>query len=343
MKDVLWFCVILLTLVVSFAQMFYTLLIPQSCAESLSENNSTDVEDINAERQCKQSEYYLRAYTVLLGDFGSFERDEFTSLFSVLLIVAYSFLVVLILLNVLIAVASESYEKCLLRSERLFGRARVMLIAELVSFQNLLYEPRKDIDHSIFSAQIFKPWWNRRGATGRSRGSVVFFGLALLVTLIWVAGESVGYLSGARIMSLGSILITVALFVAILLFLSKGADYVDSDNDDGSHKGTRTSSPFEEWYKTFVQHAMLRLLGFSLKGFSGSEHGGDGWRGRLTFLQREMQRTSESTRDDFKWTTNNLESSLVQTEARLLQHMSAIEQRLDEIRSTLSSGAASAG
>jgi hypothetical protein len=78
--------------------MFFTLLVPSSCS---AEPNS---------RQCSQSEYYLRVYEILLGGFGSFKRNDFASIFSVFLAVLFSFMVVLVLLNVLIAVASDSYE-----------------------------------------------------------------------------------------------------------------------------------------------------------------------------------------------------------------------------------------
>jgi hypothetical protein len=49
-----------------------------------------------------------KVYAIFLGDFGLFQRDNFTSSFSVVLAVFYTFLVVLVLLNVLIAVASDS-------------------------------------------------------------------------------------------------------------------------------------------------------------------------------------------------------------------------------------------
>jgi cation transporter-like permease len=50
----------------------------------------------------------LRVYAILLGDFGLFNRESFFSVFSVCLVVLYTFMVVLVLLNVLIAVASDS-------------------------------------------------------------------------------------------------------------------------------------------------------------------------------------------------------------------------------------------
>lgn len=55
-RDIFWFCVILLALVCSFAQMFFTLLVPESCTF-----------DEDPDRQeCHQSEYYLKVYAIFL-------------------------------------------------------------------------------------------------------------------------------------------------------------------------------------------------------------------------------------------------------------------------------------
>ena len=77
-------------------------------------------------------------------------------------------MVVVVLLNVLIALASDSYEKCLVRSQHLFGRARVMLIAELVSFQNLL---RRHGEEEVATYGVYSVWcWSDSWANGWSRG-----------------------------------------------------------------------------------------------------------------------------------------------------------------------------
>ena len=82
-KDVIWFCVIVVTLLVSFAQMFFTLMAPGTCG----------VEP--AEPSCRQSEYYLSMYSMLI--FQEFDRDAYDSVVSVILVVVYSFMVVLVL------------------------------------------------------------------------------------------------------------------------------------------------------------------------------------------------------------------------------------------------------
>ena len=200
-RDVVWFGVILLALVVAFAQMFFTLLAPAYCTKANDPNlNATDY-DIKDYPECVQAEYYLKIYSIFI--FQEFDRKEYTTVFSVLLIVLYSFMVVLVLLNVLIAVASDSYEKCLVSGQNLFGRARVQFAAELVSFQNLLRR-------NSTAPGVYKGWGSRSSAiAGWSRGSVVFFSLCLLVIVIWMIAETVVYLLSPDdvnlFMSMGSV------------------------------------------------------------------------------------------------------------------------------------------
>jgi hypothetical protein len=328
-RDILWFCVILLTLVVSFAQMFFTLIVPPSCS-----SRETEVQE------CSQSEYYLKVYAILLGDFGLFERENFDSVFSVFLVVVYSFMVVLVLVNVLIAVASDSYEKCLLRSQSLFGRARVTMIAELVSFQNLLRRNALP-NTSVVSptAPIDKTWWSGDSwARGWSRGSAVFFSLSSLVVFIWVIGEMVGYLSGAHhgnvFLSMGSVLINVALFIGIMLFLSTGAADIVSRKNGLNGEDDDENGRFQligQCYAGFLKHALKFLLVSSNEKEDNSSIGDD-WSGRLVFLQREMNRTSEATKEDSKQTSKVLENAITQTEERLRSEVTSLEKGVAELR-----------
>ena len=185
-KDIFWFCIILLALVVSFSQMFFTLMAPPTCATG----------ELSG-RQCEQSEYLLGVYTILLGDFGVFTREDFPTAISVFMVVFYSFLVTVVLLNVLIAVASDSYEKCLLKSQKLFGRARVMLIAELASFQSLLRrcdQDAKSQDQSSPKDIVYSKWWSSTGLNHNwSRGSVLFFWLSGVVTVCRAQRTNIWY------------------------------------------------------------------------------------------------------------------------------------------------------
>lgn len=109
--------------------MLFTLLAPEECSVDDAMRDSQD---------CSQSEYYvsspysgisykieiasmltsgtsfpchapqLKVYAIFLGDFGLFDRKSFVSVFSLVLAVLYTFCASVVLLNVLIAIASDS-------------------------------------------------------------------------------------------------------------------------------------------------------------------------------------------------------------------------------------------
>lgn len=319
-KDILWFLLILLAAIMAFSQMFYTLLLPTDCA------------DYDASEQlpshCKLAEYYLRVYTVLLGDFGDWERDDFHTPLAVTLIVLFSFMVVIVLLNVLIAIVSDSYEKCLIRSQYLFGRARVMILAELISFQNLLRKdndplPLKKDDSGAPSWNIVRRMWMAGRSRRWSRGSLVFFTISASSVLIWFIGEMAGYASGQHYgdikLSLGSIIVNVAVLLVVVAFLSQRMSGL-TDSSPDSIQGFASC-----WYKNSIQRLMVLLLGTSETASSKDtdrEHS-DVWRGRALFVQREMERIASESRSQNK-------AEMKALDGKLYSEMSALERRVLE-------------
>lgn len=318
-KDIIWFCVILATLVVSFAQMFFTLLAPPSCADGS-----------GSDMVCQPTEYLLRTYTVLLGDFGTFERVNFTTGFSVFLVVCYSFLVTVVLMNVLIAVASDSYEKCLLRSQHLFGRARVMLIAELVAFQNLLQTTDHNESPSSKSTQgIYSPWrsssrWIRRW----SRASILFFSLSVMVIIAWTLAEFLGYAKGEGqgniVFSLASVIVNVVLFAVIMCFLAAASAGRDSKDSKQERRG-------------WVRGTMLRLLGVSSDpdATGRTKDVVDEWNGRVFHLEREMRRIADHQKTLSSQQARTMENLVSQAESRLKAELESLEDNLIMLREGL--------
>jgi hypothetical protein len=322
MKDVVWFCAILFALIVSFAQMFYTLLAPASCATGDA-----------SERQCKPSEYVLQAYTVLLGDFGTLERDAFRTQFSVFLVVIYSFLVCILLLNVLIAIAADSYEKCLLKSQQLFGRARVMLVAELASFQSLLRkrDPRDNCDVDEKNG-IYSQWLSSGNWTGNwSRGSLLFFTLSMIVVMIWTVAELVGFAKGEQygsiVFSLASVFVNIVLYIVMILFLGRHS---------GSNKGMGGET--KEWSNS-LQRLVLRTLG-ATRGIGNEpwkrkRRGEEEWNGRVHFLQREMDRIADRQTAVIAEQSESLQHMINLSESRVRTELSSIEKRFTLLEATL--------
>jgi hypothetical protein len=209
-----------------------------------------------------------------------------------------------------------------------------MMVAELVSFQNLL---RRCPQHGPSSSSpvrdggpLFATWWsNESWVRGWSRGSVVFFSLASSVTLIWTLGEVVGYFTGALKgnigLSFGSICINVALFVGIMMFLAGGA--VES--------GTEADGPnpifFFRWYGQYFQQAMVRFLGSSNGTLRGTNKDDLVWNGRLVYLQREMANLAKDTRKECNDMLRGVESSVLKGEASIRTEVSGLEKSIAEM------------
>jgi len=354
-KDTLSFAIILFIMVITFGQMFYTVLIPDYCSDAS--------QPVVEPELCVRNEYTFRVYTILLGDFQTFDRETFQTKFSLFLLVIYSFMVIIVLLNVLIALASDSYEKCLMKSQMLFGRARVMLVAELVCFQNLL---RKTSDTDSFadgstttignssqSNKVFDKWWAGRScAKGWSRGSVLFFALSSLVILFWIIGEMLGYFSGERYgnvaVSMGSILINIVVFAAIMAFLSRGADSITlSASKRASNNGglvqTNSSDSTESStvrLPAFLRNLILRIMGSSQDNWSfnfirsGRDPSRDQneWRGRVHYLESRLEQMTKDSYTRSAKQLQSLEQLVAATEQRLKLEMAGVDQRVGGIK-----------
>jgi hypothetical protein len=271
---------------------------------------------------------------MMLGDFGNTERETFSTGFSVFVLVLYSFLVTVILLNVLIAIAGDSYEKCLLNSQKLFGRARVMLVAELVSFQSLLRKRESQEDLSNKTEEgVYSHWWMSGSWSWTrkwSRGSILFFGLSMFVTIVWTIAELVGFSQGERnasiVSSLSSVFINIALYVTVILFL--GRNTVSTKNEAAAKK---------EWSNS-LQRIVLRILGASQERKDTRrklKRGQEKWHGRVNFLQHEMDRIAEKQTELLNEQSEKFQTMVNQSESRLRAELHAIEERFRETNHTI--------
>ena len=186
-----------------------------------------------------------------------------------------------------------------------------MLIAELVSFQNLLrYE--KD------GRSLYSQWWSGEVWNRWSRGSVCFFVSSVLVVVVWVVGETAGYFAGERngnyIFSLLSVVVIVALFWGIVVFLSTAGDEKKSTT----------------WYNKFIQKSMLRLLGSSREQLSSgyNSEGRDEWRGRADYFSRELLRISGETNTAMSFQVEALSSSFAASSMELQNEIGNVESQI---------------
>mmetsp|Transcript_8811 Transcript_8811/g.13650 ORF Transcript_8811/g.13650 Transcript_8811/m.13650 type:complete len:242 (-) Transcript_8811:25-750(-) len=235
-------------------------------------------------------------------------------------------MVVIVLLNVLIAIVSDSYEKCLIRSQNLFGRARVVLLAELSSFQNL-FRTSTGVDVEE-SSPLYQQWWSGElSARGWRRGSVVFLTSSISIFVLWVLGELTGIFFAGRFgalrFSLLDIIAKFAVLVCIYTVLVNGAS-IKTPNEE-SLKGN--SGGYTSWHAETVQRVMLRLLGTSeTNSFAPNEV--DEWKGRVHHLQREMTKIANETAATTKQLLRAVEDRVVESEERILRQVSGLENRI---------------
>lgn len=125
----------------------------------------------------------------MLGQDWLFQREDF-NLLPLLVFIGFSFLIAVVLLNVLIAIIGDSYERCLLRSRQLFGRARIVLLAELVALRDLFQDSDDDIgpDESrcyLHPSRSFH--WAKR--IRWSKGGFMFTLLSACALVGWIISE----------------------------------------------------------------------------------------------------------------------------------------------------------
>lgn len=332
-------------MVITFGQMFYTILIPDSC--------SSEEELEGPDYECNQSEYTFRVYTILLGEFGAFERETFKTKFSIFLLVFYSFMVIIVLLNVLIALASDSYEKCLMKSHMLFGRARVTLVAEIGCLENLLRRRLQRDDPTVSVAslnnnpKVYNKWWTGvpAFAKGWSRGSIVFFGLSFLVVFLWAIGEIAGLASGERhghvMLSMASVFVNIILFAAMMLFLSHhGSTEQATGASLRSNLSAADSLDSEQsGALSYFRRFMLRLMGSSQDSWNHvrrrDQNQESMWRGRVHHLQNKMDQSTQEARDIATQQSQALEQLVAATEMRLKADMASVERRVGDLKADL--------
>jgi hypothetical protein len=246
-----------------------------------------------------------------------------------------------------VCTASDSYEKCLLHSSDLFGRARVMLVAELVCFQNLLRKNPAGENREVCIVPKANASWSRWRlvAKGWSNGSVVFFCLSSLVVVVWAAGEMAGHFSGDQrygnsAVSLMSILVNVLVFAAMMAFLSFGAAGNAMSSSQRSSIGLQSTSSVVEnqtgWARR-VQRTMLGFMGSSQGSWERKrgQKGGNEWRGRVHHLQSKIDKMRQESNERSQMQAQAAATDLAATELRLRNEFAEVTDQLASLQSNL--------
>ena len=112
---------VLLIIIASFAQMLVSMTFDPD--EYQKDTGTADYRYFSMDE-------YIKAYTIMLGDIDSEALQKHSGI--VILFVLYTFGVCVVLLNILIAIVSESYAHSVYSSTLMLGKARVMFVAEIM-------------------------------------------------------------------------------------------------------------------------------------------------------------------------------------------------------------------
>eukprot|EP00984_Skeletonema_dohrnii_P003363 scaffold1131_cov125-Skeletonema_dohrnii-CCMP3373.AAC.4 len=84
---------------------------------------------------------YITAYTIMLGDLDSDSLQKHPLI--TMIFVLYTFGVTIVLLNILIAIVSDSYQNSYVSSKMMLGKARIIFVAEISSLKGYHFHWRK--------------------------------------------------------------------------------------------------------------------------------------------------------------------------------------------------------
>ena len=232
--------------------------------------------DTDTPDECLATFYYTRMYASVLGlDAWAFRAKEddlelVISQFSEVLFGIFSFFTIVLLLNFLIAVISDSYEKHLLQSSKLFGRARIRFLADTLAFQHLfvnLKDPKKER-------------WTHGGFTFVVSSFILYAGFIYfevtntrqnkVVDSFWMLGS---FISNAWIVVCFNIILAEQV---VLRAGNKQSRYV-------------LFSIFL-WPIEIFQWIIRHIQGSTVSFIDDSKNGPEDWRGRVHYLKREVNR-----------------------------------------------------
>ncbi|EJK65935.1 hypothetical protein THAOC_13165, partial [Thalassiosira oceanica] len=261
---------------------------------------------------------YLKAYTMMLGDL---EIDSLkTHPLIAILFVVYTFGVTIVLLNILIAIVSDSYANSFVSSKMMLGKARVMFVSELLSIKT------------------FHQMW-MEGKTGNTRRNInyFFFGIAAFHCFI-VTGtvvQKIEYGTYCETMaSPRSIKLEATFTFTFMLFFlfamkSTVAYVLNTFNDKGGLINP-TDSDDTAWFKSTMNWFVKRTFSsFSasfdslfdrddkilLEGY-GDEFGDSQEHRAEEKLQRSLEKTKKQLKNELKSLSSALNQGLIDMESQ---------------------------
>jgi len=308
MKDIKWFLLVLFAAMASFAQMWVSLTFDQHQSESQ-----------------YYMEGYLKAYTMMLGDLDV-DALRTHPLVSILFVI-YTFGVTIVLLNILIAIVSDSYQSSFSTSKMMLGKARVMFVSELLSLKT------------------FHLMW-MDGKTGTTRRNVNYlFGIIAIIHSYMIVTTINLKLSSGIFSTLDTIssnvvdveaVVVFSLLLFMIFFMKVTIAYVlENFNDTGGLKQvpTKSISRFQRGVNWFVVRTFSALSSSFDSLFdrednrnefgsspASQEHRTD------KAIQRSIEKSRKNLKSEMKGMLDQIQLTLREMEEKHLAQMNVLAE-----------------
>ena len=214
----------------------------------------------------------------------------------------------IVMLNILIAVISESYEKSMLRSTKLFGRARVHQLAEILALQDLFrVKSDNQLCNRFFTCTSFQ--W--------TKGGFAFFVITTCLYVMWIIIDIWATASNLWHLSLMVLLLNFIMFGIFLASLASAAQEIESKVNIGGK--------FVRSIQKGIQWLMIRIL-------NKSNH--EQWDGRLIYIKKEISASTKQIKkslETIQQKTRQNEKQNIDFREKIDLQMKLFEQQMQEM------------
>lgn len=253
-------------------------------------------------------------YGVLLGDF---ELQDFKSNNTVLIIfLFFTMLGVIVLLNILIAVVSDSYEKATVGANSLFGRARVGFLAEHIALEHFL-QPGSNPLSGITQATSSDP----RGCfvlCSRIIRYIVLLGILVAASLaeVFLMEQTIAAISGGR-SSVFVAIVTTSMCVVLTVSLWVVLAYLITTFTEGRQCNIPIISFVLGGINTVMNSLMSLLRKLVFGDVAVGDDDQDEWTGRMDYLENFMSKTVAEAEQNILGRIQGAEDAIKEHEDRL--------------------------
>ncbi|KAL7568628.1 hypothetical protein ACA910_022727 [Epithemia clementina (nom. ined.)] len=317
--DIRLVMIVLIVCVIMFGDMFYIAVSTknngQFCAANDEAGESDAVDDF-----CTSSwDSYLRTYSILLGEFEL--NDMMATTGTTILFIIFTVFGVVVLLNVLIAVIFDSYGKATMIGHLLFGRARVLYVAQNEALERFLQPSRWSEDSVLRAAagetsSVAVQPSKHKTARAAIRWTVL---LAILGTALYALLFLIGVVTkfgkeGSWVEFVIGLILALVLFCALWVVGTSILDVILRDLlPDRAEKVYDFIGRINGCLVGAMSDWLFGLSKQNVSTLSNDEAIDEDWTGRVKYLENVLERMIADTKAELK-------SEILEMRAEIQEH-----------------------